>query len=429
MRRISRKIVAVIAFVAPAVNADTMDLWQAVQFGQMHDESVQIALKGVEERRLQKRRSLSPLLPQISLQGSANHSEDAFLRSRKSSVNLTQTIWNAEQHSFYAVSKKNLELAGIENLKAIAANIANVTESYLNVLSSASSVKITRGNVAGVEAHKKVVETLFSIHESTILDLTETAADLDLAKVSVITAENELANSRERLIVLVGDKPYELTPVIPDLDITQEAPDRPLNEWLEIARQKNYDLRISRVRLDIAEINIKQAKQNFFPSVALSASWSNTHASGGAVSGSDRQATLSVDIPITQGGGKLAKLQETHIAHERQKLRITRQSKQLRQQVTNLYRNRQSFRERIHALRSLVASHRKRLNATQDGFSRGDRTSNEVLDAKNILVQSAIDLINAIHDYILSGLQLGQLAGTLSLDDIKTVNQLYFTSS
>jgi len=52
-----------------------------------------------------------------------------------------------------------------------------------------------------------------------------------------------------------------------------------------------------------------------------------------------------------------------------------------------------------------------------------------VLEAQNLLVQSEIDLISAIHDYILSGLQLKQSAGVLSVDDIEAVNRAYFTAA
>ena len=438
------------ASVASSACADEVDLLQAVQLGQRHDESVQIAQKGVEETRLQKRISYAPLLPQVSAVATGTHQENVRRLSGRSpfdgsslgggnsdgyseSLRLSQTLWNARQHSDYANSKKNLELAHVDNARIIAANLTNVTEAYLGVLSATSRLRLARSNVAGVEAHKEIVDTLFSIHESTILELTETEADLDLAKVSVIVAENDLANAFQRFVLYVGDGEYTLAPVIPDPDVIEAASGRPLDEWLDIAKARNYDLQITRLRLDIAENNIRLAQQAYYPSATLSASWnrSRDNLGRGSVSNGDgnRNAALTLEIPLYQGGRRSAQLQAAYVAYDRQKLRIAQQAKQLQQQVTDLYRNRQSLHKRTFALQSLVASNRKKLEATKDGFARGDRTSNEVLEAQNLLVQSEIDLISALHDFILSGLQLKQAAGILSLEDIKAVNRLYFTAT
>ena len=426
-----------------AATAAEVDLLQAVRLGQRHDESVQIAAKGVEERRLQKRISFAALLPQVSAVASGSHREDydapAIAGGGNSdgyseSLRLSHTLWDARQRAAYSNADKNLDLAYLENARTIAANITNVTEAYLGVLSSTSRLRLARANVAGVESHKEIVDTLFSIHESTILELTETEADLDLAKVAVIAAENNLASSFQRFYLYVGEGDHIPAPVNPDLGgVEGDTAGRPLEEWLDIARLRNYDLRIARLRLDIAENDIRQAQREYYPSATFSASWDRSHdntgASFGASGDGNRRATLSVSVPLYQGGRRSAQLKAAYIAFDRQQLRIAQQAKQLHQQVTDLYRNRQSLHRRISALRSLVESNRKKLEATKDGFARGDRTSNEVLDAQNLLVQSEIDLISAIHDYILSGLQLKQSAGILSLDDIKAVNRLYFAAN
>ncbi len=390
--------------------------------------------------RLQKRISYAPLLPQVSAVATGTHEENArrlFYAGGNSegyseSLRLSQTVWNARQRSAYANSKKNLELAHLDNARVIEANLTNVTEAYLGVLSATSRLRLARSNVAGVEAHKEIVDTLFSIHESTILELTETEADLDLAKVSVIVAENDLANAFQRFFLYVGDGEYTLAPVVPDPDVIEAASGRPLDEWLDIAKARNYDLQITRLRLDIAENNIRLAQQAYYPSATLSASWNRSRDNLGSslVNGDgNRNAALTLEIPLYQGGRRSAQLQAAYVAYDRQKLRIAQQAKQLQQQVTDLYRNRQSLHKRIFALQSLVDSNRKKLEATKDGFARGDRTSNEVLEAQNLLVQSEIDLISALHDFILSGLQLKQAAGILSLEDIKAVNRLYFTAT
>lgn len=425
-----------------AAPAAEMDLLRAVQLGMAHDESVQIARKGIDVRRAQKRVARAPLLPQVSALASATHREnipfDGNSDGNAESVRVTQSLWNAGQRSRYALADKNLQLAGVENAQALVANIINVTEAYFGVLSSASRLRLARGNVAAVEAHKEVVDTLFEIHESTILDLTETEADLDLARVAVITAENDLANSRQLLVLYIGggggagaDSNYTLAPVTPDLQRIAQTADPPLADWLQTAARENHDLRIARLRLDIAAENTRAAELAFYPTVTFRATWARAR-SNAPLSGAgdfNREAVVALEMPVWHGGLQQAQLHERQVAFELQQLDIARQAKRVQQRVTDLYRSRQNLHKRIFALQSLVDSNRKKLDATRDGFARGDRTSNEVLDAQNLLVQSEIDLISALHDYIVAGLQLKQSAGALSIADIEAVNRQYFAAN
>jgi len=425
-----------------------IDLLRAVQRGLAHDESVQIARKGVDARRAQKRVAQSPLLPQVSVTASGTHRENIVIDGNSDGnaerLRVTQSLWNARQRAQYTAADKNLQLARIENAQAVIANIINVTEAYFGVLSATSRLRLARGNVEAVEAHKEVVDTLFEIHESTILDLTETEADLDLARVAVITAENDLANSRQLLVLYIGagdgdggdaggGTVYTVAPVSPDLEKIAQTEDPPLAEWLQTAARENHDLRSARLRLAIAADNIREAELAFYPTVTLSATWSRSRSNAPfTLSGAgdyNREAVVAMEMPVWHGGLQQAQLQERQVAHQLQQLRITRQLKRVQQRVTDLYRTRQNLHKRIFALQSLVDSNRKKLDATRDGFARGDRTSNEVLEAQNLLVQSEIDLISAIHDYILSGLQLKQAAGVLSVDDIEAVNRAYFAAN
>lgn len=426
------------AAVEPAAE---IDLLRAVRLGMAHDESVQIARKGIDVRRAQKRVARAPLLPQVSALASATHREnlpfDGNSDGNAESVRVTQSLWNAGQRSRYALADKNLQLAGVENAQALVANIINVTEAYFGVLSSASRLRLARGNVAAVEAHKEVVDTLFEIHESTILDLTETEADLDLARVAVLTAENDLANSRQLLVLYIGgggagaDSNYALAPVTPDLQRIAQTADPPLADWLQTAARENHDLRIARLRLDIAAENTRAAELAFYPTVTFRATWARARSNAPfSLSGAgdfNREAVVALEMPVWHGGLQQAQLHERQVAFELQQLDIARQAKRVQQRVTDLYRSRQNLHKRIFALQSLVDSNRKKLDATRDGFARGDRTSNEVLDAQNLLVQSEIDLISALHDYIVAGLQLKQSAGALSIADIEAVNRQHFT--
>ena len=69
-----------------------------------------------------------------------------------------------------------------------------------------------------------------------------------------------------------------------------------------------------------------------------------------------------MEILLSIGGRRLC---SDYVAHERQQLQISQKIKALRQQVTNLYRAKQSLHKRILALQSLVFYNGKKLDATK----------------------------------------------------------------
>ena len=64
------------------------------------------------------------------------------------------------------------------------------------------------------------------------------------------------------------------------------------------------------------------------------------------------------------------------------------------------------------------------LDATQAGFEVGTRTIVEVLQIQEQLFQAQSAYSQARHQFVLSGLQLKEAAGTISGKDIEAVNAL-----
>ena len=78
----------------------------------------------------------------------------------------------------------------------------------------------------------------------------------------------------------------------------------------------------------------------------------------------------------------------------------------------------------VEATKQAVVSAQSSLDATQAGFEVGTRTIVEVLQIQEQLFQAQSNYSQARHQFVLSGLQLKQAAGTISGKDIEAVNAL-----
>jgi outer membrane protein len=93
-------------------------------------------------------------------------------------------------------------------------------------------------------------------------------------------------------------------------------------------------------------------------------------------------------------------------------------------QTRNSYRGVLSGVEEVGAFGQAVISAQSAVDATQAGFEVGTRTIVDVLIAQQRFYQAQRDNSLARHAYILSHLRLKLVAGLLTEEDLRVVNQL-----
>ena len=77
----------------------------------------------------------------------------------------------------------------------------------------------------------------------------------------------------------------------------------------------------------------------------------------------------------------------------------------------------------VNAYSQAIVSNSSRLDATQAGLEVGTRTTVDVLNARRDLFAAKRDYAQARYNYVLSILQLKQAAGTLTRQDLETINK------
>ena len=77
---------------------------------------------------------------------------------------------------------------------------------------------------------------------------------------------------------------------------------------------------------------------------------------------------------------------------------------------------------RVQALKQAVVSNKSALDAVQAGFQVGTRPSVDVLDAQREFFLAEFDYAEARYNYIVDILTLKRAAGTLSEEDLRSVN-------
>jgi outer membrane protein len=145
----------------------------------------------------------------------------------------------------------------------------------------------------------------------------------------------------------------------------------------------------------------------------------------GSPSGSDADNTsigLQLNVPLYAGGGVSSKVRQAQFDYEAAQENLDKQRRSVNRQVRNAYRGVIAGISSVEALKASTISAQSALEATEAGFEVGTRTMVDVLNAQRDLFQAMSNYATVRYNYVLSGLELKQAAGTLSEEDLVQVN-------
>ena len=370
--------------------------------------------------------SLSANNGKVKRQSSAQtFGEDREYNNHGYTLSLTQPLYRQENYIQSNQADIAIEQAAANYQIAEQALILRVAERYFDFLSRQDEVKFSESEKEANAKQLEQVQQRFDLGLATITDLSESQAGYDLANADVITAENELANSRERLLETSGLYLEGLIPLASETPLVRPVPEES-EEWIAVALVQNPNLRVIQKSKEDAQQVIALEKSGHYPSLDIVGEKNYTSQSDSSFGGSSKvhQESVSIrfNLPIFEGGGVSSRvrqashrLDEAMQNEEAQRRAVVRQSREA-------YNGVMSGISRVKALKQALVSGQKALESTEAGYEVGTRTTVDVLNVRRDLFRAKRDYANARYEYILSSLRLKQAAGTLSQNDLAQIN-------
>lgn len=378
----------------------------------------------------QKRQSLASLLPQASLDSSisknrydSGNEEIQRYVGKRHIVSLTQPIYNRElwlDNKVFAVrvEQKQAELNEIKSSVGL-----DLTQRYIEVLSTENALTLIKAEKESTKIQLGLLTSRLQRQLAVKTDVLDVEARLQSIKVDEITAENNVLIAREGLTELVNRVVDE--PLNDFTDDINYQPTKTLDEWVDYSLKHNDYLLSFEQEVSAAVSSLKKTKSAHLPnlSLQLSAQRSNIGFENAPSSDTDSlAATLRLSVPIYSGGAiKAGELeQRARITIAKQKLE--RYKRQLVKSVRAAYLNSNAGWRRIDASLQAASAATKAHQAMEKGFNYGTVTVVDVLDALNKKLQALLDFKQSQYDFVLSHIELQQLAGTLNFETIQEAN-------
>jgi outer membrane protein len=421
------------------------DLAQVFQLALQNDPTLQqvdaqrrAAQKGIDI-------SKSAFWPQVSFAAGYSRSEserpqfdptsqqfvtvDSESRGWNAGVNLSQTVFDMNVWDRAALSEKQAYQAEVNYLSVRQELMIRVVNSYFTVLERLDDLEFATAEKKAIERQLEQTKQRFSVGLTAITDVHEAQAQYDTSVASEIQAKNAVEIAQESLREITGRYHQDLA----ELNTDSFSPESPMpqdaQQWVKIAEDKNLQLLVQRVAVEISEQQIDLARNGHLPTVSLSADYStndNTTTAGGMETDMPRMDSnsigLSLNVPLFSGfrtSSEVDQARENFVASS-QELEGVRRN--VERQVRSAYYDVVASMATIRAFEQAVVSAESALKATQTGFEVGTRTIVDVLNSTRNLYNARRNLSSARYGYIRQSLTLKQASGQISEQDLVAIN-------
>ncbi len=343
-------------------------------------------------------------------------------------ISLSQTLFDLSAWFDWKAGSERSKQAEATLAAAQQNLIVRVSEAYFGVLRAQDNLRAAKAQERALARQLEQTRQRFNVGLIAITDVYEAEARHDLAGVTRIVEENNVAVALERLSVLTGQQHGQLQ-LLSD-DFTPEMPmpaDR--SAWVDFALANNYDLAAVRFAEEAARQSAKARQMGHAPRVSAQASYSESETTGSVTppnafnlppnaDGEDESFQIRLDMPLYAGGSISAnrrRAAEQFNAARENRINLTRNTitaaRSLHMTVT-------SDVARVNARKQAIKSTQSALDATVAGYEVGTRNIVDVLNAQNSVFAAQRDYANSRYDYVLNSMRLKENAGTLSPEDI-----------
>jgi outer membrane protein len=347
-------------------------------------------------------------------------------------LTLTQPLfdlpaWFTFKQGFDLDQQASAELAAAQQ-----SLIIRVANAYTEVLRTSENLVTAKAEQRAIGRQLEQTKERFDVGLLAITSVHEAQAAYDDARVNTLEAESELDIAFEALEVMTGQTHTKLAGLSADFPI-KPADLAGREAWVNFALENNFTLAAARLDMMAAENNAKAKRAEHLPTLSAQVSYANEHTDGTLSPDNGRNQPFSyddeplvfsvrLDAPLYTGGLVTAErkiAQQEFIQAQENLLYIQRSiTQQARSQHLKVHTN----SARVKARSLGIVSAQSALEATQAGFDVGTRNIVDLLISQRLLYQAQRDYANARYDYILSMLNLKEVAGLLSPDDIIKLN-------
>jgi outer membrane protein len=331
---------------------------------------------------------------------------------RSVGLTVTQTLFNGNQTANKTRAAESQVSGAREALRVLEETVLlNAATIYMDYLRDAAIVEVQRSNTRVLEQTLKQTRDRFDVGLVTRTDVSQAEAQLAAGKTQQLTAESNLVTTQSNFRRIIGNEPSNLAPGSP---VDRFLPNA-LASAIELSLTENPNVTAAMYGIDVNYLQVKINEGALLPTVSLQASVQQAYEQTLTTFRSFAASTVAqVSAPIYQGGAEYSLIRQSRENLAQQRLNLETARDQTRANTVTAWGQLVAGKAQVVSAESQVAASEIALTGVRREASVGQRTTLDVLNAQQALVNARVALVTAQHDRVVASYAVLSAVGRLS---------------
>ncbi len=423
---------AILASARPAASQSLQDALSLAYSNNPTLQSARAQLRAVDENVPQ---ALAGWRPTVQMTASAGqttasvNSGDRITQRWKSrdvlsqQASVTQPIYRGGRTTASTRRAENQVLAQRARLIATEQQVLQDTiNSYVSVIQQQEEVRLNTNNEQVLSRQLQATNERFRVGEITRTDVAQAESRLAGARAARADSEGRLQQARATFTRLVGQPPERLVAPQP-----LRVPVANVRDAAATASQNNpnvvaalFDEAAAR---DLVDVNFS----SLMPQVSVTGATfrNDSSATTSDVRTNATQLTANLTVPLFQGGGEHALVRQARQSAQQARQVVEDQRRAAVQQATQAWETLNSARAQVESVRAQIRAAEIALDGVQREAIVGSRTTLDVLNAEQELLNARVSLVRALANVITASHSVASSLGRLTARDLNLPVQAY----
>jgi outer membrane protein len=424
---------SILISTSPAAFADTIE-WALVQAYQNNpslnaqraslratDENVPQALSGYRPKiaatatgGYNYTNTLTHTVTQSTFPNTVTYSSIADdFASRSIGITASQTLYNGNQTANKTRQAESQVTGARETLRVTEQQVLlDAATAYMDLLRDEATLDLQRSNVEVLTEQLKQTRDRFNVGEVTRTDVAQAESRLAAGRSQLLAAQSQYVTSQAQYRRIIGVDPGHLAPGTP---VDRFSPST-LPAAIAQGEQQSPSVLAAMYGVDIAELQVKINEGNLYPNLGVQAS---VQKAWDPLYNVNKQTEASIvgtlTVPLYQGGAEYSTIRQAKETVGQQRLALDVNRDQARETVVQSWGQLDAAKAQIEATTAQVNAAEIALNGVREEARVGQRTTLDVLNAQQELVNARVALVTAQHDRVVASYTLLAAVGALSM--------------
>ena len=320
-------------------------------------------------------------------------------------INANWTVWNGGRNRYnIQASEMNKQLADLQTEETANSIQEQIAQLYIQILYVTEAVKVDSEMVKLSTLQRDRGLEMLKVGSMAKVDIAQLEAQVTQDKYSLVNMQSQLANYKlqlKQLLEILGPTEFEIAiPALTDQQVLTLIPDR--QAVYQQALETRPEIQSSKLNIDAAKLEIKNAKAAALPTLSMSANMASNHASG-INTHFDRQMkknwsnslSLSLSVPIFDQKKTKTNVTKAKLATRNSELQLQDTEKKLYSNIENFWLQATTSQQQFIAAKSNVENMTQSYELVSEQFRLGLKNIVELTTGKNNLLSAKQQMLQS----------------------------------